>query len=423
MPYSAFVWLWVNSGECITLHPNGGPRHLVGFSFKRGFNEVGSVTITLLDTSWTSLHEELLINPDVYFKFGYESSSRISGLYFGRVLRVTPKQFVTAMELTIEIATLESPINGMRISDSHPSTDRNEAFADPAKYVERLIERKAASWGLGNYKPVCVPSKPLPVMDSSDGKEGLVPMRLLQVRQSDLQFIRNVVAPYCVSKDEEFGPYVFYVDHDKFEIYFGPPKIDATPRRLFEFMQQARTEVISFEPETNTAYMMAQKGGVRLAVPFIDLIANSFGYAVSDNESTPNKHTLGDFLPFPKGQTFVKTTEQHPLVITTPVENAVVAKVLSDSQYFRALYGNTRALLTIVGDYDLHILPNNIVTVLVRTPDNEVYFTSGNYIVSEITDEISGGSWRTILQLEKDAVNPDTGIRSLGKKNTAPPPD
>lgn len=191
------------------------------------------------------------------------------------------------------------------------------------------------------------------------------------------------------------------------------------PTRLFTYMVDPYSEVISFNVESQTADLFAQKGGERVAIPFLELYNKSQGYVTGENSTTPQKTYLAPHKPVLKGQQVVQTRDNHPLVITTPTFTQEIAKALANTKYFRAMLGAVQGELVILGDYDRGILPNNVISVLVLTPKGDIYHTSGNYLVMEITDEVQAGSWTTTLHLTRDGVLPPTGETLVGNANTA----
>lgn len=411
-PFTAYVRFWID-GELLTLDGQNRPRYLTGFGFRRGFNEVGEMTISLVDPEWDTVHNKLIKAEFCAWQFGYEGGKK-SPVFTGRILRVTPNIIVNAVELTIEVATLEVRLNQLREVDAHPNTQmRGESFARPSEYVKRMLQRK-----FPDYSLEIVDAKELMAHDSFSG--GMpVPMRFTQQRQTDLQFIRNTIAPYCISEADERGPYILNIDPEKKEIYFGPPKVHTAPTRLFTYMVDPYSEVISFNVESQTADLFAQKGGERVAIPFLELYNKSQGYVTGENSTTPQKTYLAPHKPVLKGQQVVQTRDNHPLVITTPTFTQEIAKALANTKYFRAMLGAVQGELVILGDYDRGILPNNVISVLVLTPKGDIYHTSGNYLVMEITDEVQAGSWTTTLHLTRDGVLPPTGETLVGNANTA----
>lgn len=397
-PFTAYVRFYIG-GQLITLDGDGLPQHLQGFTFTRGFNEVGTFQLIVADPTWTKIQDLIYEDPTCSWQFGYEGDGVKSPMFHGRILKATPSFIIDATQVVIEGTTEEIRMSQMRKTRAHPDTSLGETFDRISTYVERILQRAYPDWAYEVQR-----TKRLLVHDSFSG--GMpVDMRFTQQRQTDLQFIRNVLAPKAIRERDDVGGYIFTFDPEQRHFYFGPPKFENGPEREpFIFMRESLSEVISFASEGDSSFLFGTKGGERAAVPFIDLMNRKLEYAYADNDNTPTKARLTPFRS-PGHEGIVYTRESHPYMITLPAHNKDVADAMARTAYFRAFWGAVTAKLVIQGDYDTRILPNKVVTVVVLTPTGEVHYSSGNYLVTEITDEIASGSWTTSLELTRDGAS------------------
>lgn len=425
-PFTAFVRFRVAAagagpGQIVTLHGGDkGPRYLTGFSFSRVAWNIGDLECTFVDDEWTVLHEKLLAAETVDFQFGYEDGpdgpAVRSDWFTVMISSIKPTVIVGAVELSVKAFGLEAKLNTYRESGAHPDTNI-DSYARASELAERIIKKHLA--GMPGWTSDVIPCEILYAPHDVGGGTELREIRFIQQQQTDLQFIRDSLAPICRKEGTNEGPYVLFADPIKKELYFGPAIRNNVPTRLFKFMSDPYSEVISFDVDSETAHLFGMKGGARVAIPSTDLLNGKKDIAVADNKGTKDKKTiLAPYIPKLPGVQVVRTKDAHPASLTSEEYNFDISQALVENAYFAALLSSTTAELTILGDYHPSINPLNVISVLVETPDGKIYHTSGNYLIEGVTDEIYAGSWVTRLKLIRGGIYSETGEKLEGRDAT-----
>ena len=409
-PHVAYVNFFIG-GTNITKFPDGRPRSLQSFRFENQTNDTGTFTLQVIDPTWEFIDRQIVEAFDgtsipVTFNWGYEGGGIRSRTWQGFLTKATPTFVIDGIMLTLEGCSTLGRMSLIKRNDTYPSQIRDgvDNFLRPDEIVTWMAQRHG-------FNPIVEKCKEIKVADAFAGTE-LVPMRFVQQRMTDLQFIKNVLCPVAVSERTGEAGYIVQVDEKK-NLYFQPAGKRLPPARTFVYMREKQSEVISFEVDYEGMFLPAIKGFEKVTVPYVDAVTGEMGVIEKHNDNTPEKVRLsGNKVPFPM-TTAMRTKNWSGMVSTLPEKNKEAAEARAMARYFDAWNAaGVKASLTIVGDDDDRIQRDKVCTVFVLKPDGTPHPVSGNYHIWGKVDEVSGGRWTTTLQLQREG---DRGVGEISK--------
>lgn len=389
-PYYAFITL--NIGEFnMTLNP---PNHVQGFSYTRTpMNAANKFKFTLFDDTAILLEYQLIKGyEDVKFQYGYVNGV-ISPLYQGKITQYDVD--FTPAGATLSIEGMSSSITSFAkpITKTYKNMRIDEIVTDIAN---------EQGWIIGTIKEC------QPVNDGENAnKEFTCNGQVAQV------FITNELIPYAKSSDSGDSNYVLnFVDSaDGTIVNFYPimqtGKLfgETTAEYQFKWGSGDRnSKVIDFNPDYSGALRL-YSGGATVEAKTIDKVANEM-FSITYNEKTDEHRTTLDDKSLYDYQG-AKTVIGGSSYSMDEMKN-IAAYLWTKQASFPV-----KADMTILGDPNIQVF--DMISVVMLNKDGLPHHSSGIYIVKEVEDEISGGSFTTRLQLFRNAMH--IGISDSGGIN------
>ena len=423
-PHVAFVRFFIGD-ELITLDASGKPNNFVSFSLSRGLKHVLSFTLTVIDPEWSRIERILARaagqqNGQICtFQFGYENAGGVtSRLYTGIVRKASPSFYVDGIQFVIEGSGDIGSSTLRKSSKSYPNPVTNggvDNYKIISEYVEDIAKRKQWVYSADTIHK----TKELKSFHSSDTTEP-VNLRFIQNRTDEYTFIRSQLAPRAIRDKDGVAGYVFYIDNvDGSNVcHFHPPDYEKPSARTFIYMREKNSEVLSFSVEVAGEAYLAQLGGLSdVAVPLVDAFTGYYKTLMMNDKNTPEKTNLAGFKQAKRPFVSTPGIQAYSAVMNVPCENEAIAEALARNYYYNGYYVQLNATLVIVGDDNPNIDPGQVVRVLITDINQAPHHTSGNYMITDKSDEIQGGIWTTTLSLTRDGFS-GAGTPWVGKKNT-----
>lgn len=398
-PHLAYVWAQINGQDFI--NEGDKPQRLTGFTYiKRGADGGNYVQITVFDTEWTTVESILTASKKdttLRFRYGYSRGIK-SPTYEAIVTDYKPTFTIDGVQLTIEaLSTGIVETKDFQKSRTFPLT-AGKLQMEIHEIVQYIAEERG--WNL--------------VFDETKTKKSNIFLESAapgfeffeQNKMRDFQFIKDVLAPRAVRKKDGMADYkVYFEDNPIPTLHFHPPRYDSEPViRIFEYMRDKMSEVISFSPDMSPQALLKLGAGTA-ACPYIDIQTGEFKDIFVNNENTPEKTSLGGKLT----QGVDQDVEDYSIVESRPIRDEEFALDAARSRYFRMYNALLRADMTIQGDPRMN--PHKIIQVNVRMPNGKFHYSSGLWYVMNVTDTISGGQFHTQMELQRSAYKKtETGI-------------
>lgn len=241
-----------------------------------------------------------------------------------------------------------------------------------------------------------------------------------RVNMSGVQFIKQVLAPYCRSAETGQGGYRLWFD-DSYNsegsegstLYFKPDQytnIDMSMSdELLEHVDQnyqftfgtgPESSVIDFNPDY-TGIVAAIIGGNEVEASTTDAITNDVIHTIYDKYSDSQRPSTGD-------------SELDNLLGTYRIGDSSyeineIENKAANLWYNMKSYGYTASMTTFG---DPLVKTQSVCSVAVYTPIGLPHHSSGIYLITNITDSITGGSFTSSYELIRNAI--DIGVNDSG---------
>jgi len=431
--YTPWVDVWVKQGaeeggsassfESLT-RKEGKPYRLLSFehTIKTSGKAGGGVSnwkLELFDEQWTEIESKLYepVPEDaegnekrwIEFQYYYVGADGSRGMgemasivYSGKLVSCVPTFTAYGVQLSLEGIEMQGEANIRKSSARY--VEGELVMSVPIHDIIKKIIKIHPNWKEGRIEPT------ESIMDSNHfwysdpqhcyfNKEG--PM-------SDQQFIKTVLAPRAVSLLTGKAGYRWYQEQgaDGFVYcHFEPENLDpedAHPGyagedpRIFHYIKgDKNTEVISFSPEIIGETLGSMMGNNKVTIIYTEPITKRTGKVEVDDKETPDKTLYNEKT--------MKHSDPQPgdntLVVHHPVSSKKEAESLAKGWFYSQWVRNYQATLEIVGDPRLK--PQQMVRVLVVLDDGTLHYTSGGYMVIEVTHSIAPGKWVTSAKLAR----------------------
>ena len=199
------------------------------------------------------------------------------------------------------------------------------------------------------------------------------------------------------------GGYRVYLDSSKDPpvLHFHPDRGQNYPLHRDYVVQTDRMgTVLAFSPEIDGAALLSI-GASQSALVYRDPNTRK----LQETVATPSTATDGVALG-------TKTAVDGTIKVKQAIPPSSKAEAQSrlDSYYEKVSWSVSKATLEVVGDPFLE--PGKLISVVVKTPNNEKYFVSGIYLIENVTHTINPGEFTSSLSLLKNAYDVgDQGVR------------
>ena len=361
-----------------TLNLTFNENHLIDFTNTReSSSSTYNVVVQLYDQTALLLEAELINNAkSLTYRYGWANES-MSRWYTATILKFNPTFEGTGVTLSVE-GMAEASLSVMK--ETNPVEYKGSR-------IDEIVRRIAIEmgWTVG----IIVPTQAVPIDATSRDNEKVYN----KASETYQEFIEKTLIPDAVSAKTGEGSYVLQLVEDKIKgttINFMPKeyKSEGVPEFSFSYVIGVpNEEVLSFSPEFDDV-LMSLSAGTTLEVEGSDELTNDY-----------NKLKLVKD-PTYTGTEFVRTLGASSYSIGAM---GTIARNLWE----KAMALGYVATLELVGTIKLE--PMQIISIIVLTPDGFQHHSSGAYLVVDVVDNISGGTWTTTATLSRNAVSLDDG--------------
>jgi hypothetical protein len=382
-PHIAFAWLWIN-GTPVTVDDFASrPRHLESFSCTFEVETLGDFEFVLFDPEYDFI-EELVTKSEgkCTFQFGYTTGGLKSPVYSGTIMEYTPeflydgirihlRGFFTA--LTLHKFTKTRAWTGKRVSDIVREIAVNNGFTpivDDTKKVEYHED-----------------------LQTTDQKD-----KTFQQHNTDWSFMVNTLQKQAVREKDDVGGYIMYVDEEKKELHFHPPKMEEGPVKTFVWRDKM-TEVIEFSPCYEGGLLARLLAGGSTQAAARDAVTGvTTDNLVHDKSLTVGKGAATDPQRVQGENPASKTAGQPTARIVKDFHDSAMAENEAKFWWWREAWKSAlTGQLVIVGDP--RVMPYKKYEIQVAKKSGGLHWTSGLYYSHGIHHEIRGGGYTSTLEL------------------------
>ena len=234
-----------------------------------------------------------------------------------------------------------------------------------------------------------------------------------RINMTGAQFIRQVLAPYCKSKATGQGAYRLWFDDETspdgapgVRLNFKPDQYNSIEDRVsnkllpnvdktyeFSFASGPQSSVLSFDPNY-AGIVTSVTGGYEVDAATTEAITNDLISLKYNRFSDENRPSTGDSVFDDLQGTF--------RIGDSSYSYNDVANRAANLWYNMAPYGYT-ADMTVLGDPTIDV--QKLCSVAVYTPQGLPHYSSGVYLITHVSDSISGGTFTTTMNLVRNAIS------------------
>ena len=234
-----------------------------------------------------------------------------------------------------------------------------------------------------------------------------------RINMSGAQFIKQILAPYCRSKSTNQGAYRLWFSDEAspdgtpgVKLFFKPdqyvqidhsmseellPNIDKTYE--FEYGSGPDSSVIEFNPSFN-GMVTSVIGGYEVDATTTNAITNDVMRVRYGKYSDEKRPSTGD-ATYDGLMGSIRIGDSSYSI--EEIQNRA-----ANLWYNMAPYGYT-AEMTVLGDPMIDV--QSLCSVTVLTPIGLPHHSSGVYLIHQVTDSISGGTFNTSMNMVRNAIS------------------
>lgn len=234
-----------------------------------------------------------------------------------------------------------------------------------------------------------------------------------RINMTGAQFIRQVLAPYCKAKSTGQGGYRLWFSDETspdgttgVKLFFKPdqytriedkvsnellPNIDKTYE--FSYGTGPISSVLEFNPNY-AGIVTSVTGGYEVEASTTEAITNDLISLKYNRFTDPNRPSTGNSV-YDDLQGTVRIGDSS-------YSYTDVANRAANLWYNMAPYGYT-ADMTVLGDPTIDV--QKLCSVAVYTPQGLPHYSSGVYLITHVSDNISGGTFTSTLNLIRNAIS------------------
>ena len=208
-------------------------------------------------------------------------------------------------------------------------------------------------------------------------------------------FVYNEILPLMRSEDGQSGYHIWFetkVEGDTtITVLHAEPYSSGQIMYDFEFKYgngAKGNSVLSFSPQFNSLAVL-QQGFANMQASSVDPNTNEMNTAESSSDSHPEQFTMG-------GVVVDKNVIARRMVGCSSLSEYQL-KAYLDNLWYNVSDAGYTASMEILGDPSIE--PNKLLSILVTNKFGVPHHSSGTYWIKSVTDEISGGSYTTSLEL------------------------
>lgn len=400
-PASWFLQLAIGSSKLTTIPP----EYVVSFTHVRTMmDSVGTFELTLFYEGNSEL-ENLIAEQgfgahtkrgNVFFRYGVANQSS-TDVY---------ESIMAHYELTFDGGGTQLILGGTTLaivnnSRAYVKTYRNSRIDEIVKQIAH-----DQGWRIGTIEP-CVP-----LMTSVDDITGEVSHKTFhQMNIQPLQFIKEELIPYAVSSLTGLGGYTVSISNQSGSaptLSFCPPQITKPTIAQFMYYAGQSSDMITWNPQIPDAVNISQGGG-QLGVASMNSLTNGLSSFFQTDASSPSMPIMGSrvFADRNVAVTYMNTSSM--------MEKEMEARAKS------LWMKNANLSYTATMEIPLSMLvnPNDTVDILIMDSGGRAHYTSGVYLVRQITDTMDASGGISSVSLIKNALMKGSQPKH-GKEVTGP---
>lgn len=392
-PYFAEVEFQIGDMDLSVLPP----KHILSFNFEKNTDsskgDYNKFTIQLFDETGIEIETRLAEGVrDCLLRYGYSGGSKTS-LYSATITNYSV-EFNSTGHIIVLIEGISNGIATMGIPKT--GTYKNGDIHD---HIDTIA--KEEGWEIGYIEPC-------ETVYDDEGKQKVY----TRINSDAVTFITTVLAPEAKSKSTGQSGYLLYFEdkEDKTYVYFCTPNWDNETEKAigtdelsidednesYTFTiggDKRNTTVLSFKPEYN-AMLNEVAGGKEVVASTVDPMRNEM-YSISVKGSTTSKSSRG-------GTREMASTKDYKAVLNTSSCSYDELRNLALNMLYNNSNQSYPATLIIVGNPT--IFPQRNCNITVKLASGFVHHSSGEYLITGVKDEISGGTFTTTLSLIKSGL-------------------
>jgi hypothetical protein len=378
-------------------------NYLKEFSEKRIQNQNGIIKISLFDPSFTDLESLLLVNRNnLRFKFGwtYGGQEGESTLVETQLIDYQTKFTWQGIEINLKLMETSVPDDSV-FTRRWPQFTENpqaanefsltspEAKANGVK-ISTIVRRIAEEMGYTGT-----------LEEDIEETEGFI--NTWQNGVANLPFVSEYLTTLAKSQKRGTFDYEFYIQNRR--LLFRTPDYNKSVSRRYIYARDQQSELIEFAPKFK-GYVGTQ-GAVNspIAVSWDPLSKKEIRVEASYRDNLKERVGLARTRP-PVGG---KRQGSGGVVYNFPFDDFKMTEAQLKGHFDSGAKSVVEAEATVLGDPLIE--PLDIIEVVVLLPNGDLHYFSGNYLVLDVENVITAGSYITKLRLVSD------GSRSLEALN------
>lgn len=208
-------------------------------------------------------------------------------------------------------------------------------------------------------------------------------------------FVYNEILPLMRSEDGQSGYHIWFTTEEvggvSVTTLHAEPFSSGQVMYDFEFKYgngAKGNSVLSFSPQFNSLAVL-QQGFANMSASSVDPNTNEMNSADSSSNSHPEQFVMG-------GVAIDKNTIARRMVGCSSLSEYQL-KAYLDNLWYNVSDAGYTASMEVLGDPSIE--PNKLLSILVTNKFGVPHHSSGTYWIKSVTDDISGGSYTTSLEL------------------------
>lgn len=370
------------------------PEHIISFSYEDTMSTAADkVIVELFDQNWSKIEDLIIQNlSSMEFRFGWTFGAK-SPWRKVHIIKHTP---------TFEMHGLRLEIEGFDETVAANDEAREYGWAEE-RYKGNIAEIARTIADKNNWRyteETIINTKQ--VLD----EEGQ-PKIFVQKQMPDMTFLKEVLLNYAETPDGR-GGFRCWLDADnetygRPTFYFKPPDYSKQVIKEYIVYKSSTSDVIRFSPDLGDGSLQRSTGALNTRLVGIDPFKKQLYDIVVDNKQTTDNKILSDtFIPDQE----ITTRGGAGWFERTVALREEIATSIARQNYFKRFQQFYNAELEVVGDPT--IKPGSTIAILILDTNNNPLYFSGKYFVHNVTHNINGGNYTSILKLWKNAMREGT---------------
>ena len=411
-PYAAYAEIWIGD-TCITFTDDNRPQMFRSITVEKSIqNQATKTTVVLFDHEFNTI-ERLLAGNDfkLKYRYGYYSPSpgmrNLTPIYEASVSEINLGEMNNNAGLEYTLLCLPSTIV--------EGTSAHHVRSWEDMLISEIVEHVCEINGWTEFEI----DKTIQVKDHCGIDSSMMSEQRLIQSSNDLQFISSKLAPRALRDPDYVGGYTVYIENlaGGSKLHFHPPRTDLSKVEVvaeydYYFTPQMRySEVLDWKPDLS-GRLNILKGLAGKKLNIINPITGEVivtGLNTGDIAKMHSQMLMGDILP-KRGEKISKSYSGVMVKVSTAnTAEEAWSKLLAE--FDRDVNTAFKADLSVLGNPLLE--QGKIIEMNAFLGDGSLHFSSGHYLINAITDTVDIGSYRTDMQLVRQAIPRSENINEI----------